>query len=294
ETLMPMLIEGRRAYLRDRWRRLDLAVALLTLLCGAFFLFRRVVHHVDTVVEDVDVPILCLRFALQPIRMISTASMVVRARMLHQEVLTERLEETAFVDPRRPCALESVLSLDLAAELRDLLPSYLKCLDWQLAYSPKVHGTSMNTFYRQQDGPNILVVRDAHGGLFGGFATEPWKPQEVKPSSLQHGLSIRRQVTRPQRSKTKACERPQEAQVLRLFRTHCARRSVRQLRGPQDQADQPSRGWMFIGLCLQGIESFNGATPRCWAWGAPWLSAMTSCAVAPLTARSLGPLRCLL
>ncbi|CAE8603723.1 unnamed protein product, partial [Polarella glacialis] len=131
-------------------RRLDLAVALLTLLCGAFFLFRRVVHHVDTVVEDVDVPILCLRFALQPIRMISTASMVVRARMLHQEVLTERLEETAFVDPRRPCALESVLSLDLAAELRDLLPSYLKCLDWQLAYSPKVHGTSMNTFYRQQ------------------------------------------------------------------------------------------------------------------------------------------------
>ncbi|CAE8660308.1 unnamed protein product, partial [Polarella glacialis] len=118
-----------------------------------------------------------LRFALQPIRMISTASMVVRARMLHQEVLTERLEETASVDPRRPCALESVLSLDLAAELRDLLPSYLKCLDWQLAYSPKVHGTSMNTFYRQQDGPNILVVRDAHGGLFGGFATEPWKPQ---------------------------------------------------------------------------------------------------------------------
>ena len=26
-------------------------------------------------------------------------------------------------------------------------------------------------------GPNILVVRDAHGGLFGGFAAEPWRPE---------------------------------------------------------------------------------------------------------------------
>eukprot|EP00931_Biecheleriopsis_adriatica_P109790 TRINITY_DN84045_c0_g1_i1.p1 TRINITY_DN84045_c0_g1~~TRINITY_DN84045_c0_g1_i1.p1 ORF type:complete len:337 (+),score=62.73 TRINITY_DN84045_c0_g1_i1:93-1103(+) len=177
ETLMALRLGGTQLLLRDCWRKLDAAVALLTLLCGVFFLFRRALKQVDEVVEEIDVPVLCIRFALQPIRMISTASMVVRAHRMVQSMPTTS-EVLPKVDPRRPCEnLTPMLSAEVAAELRECLPTYLKFRDWQLAYSPRVHGTSMNTFYRQQVGPNILVVRDASGGLFGGFTTEAWRPQ---------------------------------------------------------------------------------------------------------------------
>jgi len=175
ETLMPMLALGARRYLRDRWRFLDVAVACLTLVCGVFFMFRRAIHHAGDLVEDIDVPILALRFALQPLRMVSTASMVVRAR---RRVHVKRDEPPPIVDPRRPSALlRSALTVEMAAELRDFLPSYLRFNEWTLVYSPQLHGTSINTFYRQQIGPNLLVVQDAQGGIFGGFATETWRPQ---------------------------------------------------------------------------------------------------------------------
>jgi hypothetical protein len=65
----------------------------------------------------------------------------------------------------------------LASEIRELLPTHLLCADWHLAYSPRVHSASIQTFYRNQIGPNLIVVRDAHGGVFGGFVTQPWRPE---------------------------------------------------------------------------------------------------------------------
>lgn len=177
ETLGPLRVLGVRLFLQDRWRLLDAAVAALTLLCGFFFLFRRVVHHVEDVVEDIDVPMLGMRFALQPIRILSTASMVVRARRRQMSQGIELPRAPPVRDPRRPAAVESALTPELASEIRELLPVTLRFLDWELIYCPSVHGTSLQTFYRQQVGPNILVVRDAHGGLFGGFAAEPWRPE---------------------------------------------------------------------------------------------------------------------
>lgn len=169
---------SRRVFFQDGWRILDAVVAGLTLMCGAFFFFRRLCHNVGQVVQDVDVPMLGLRFAMQPIRMFSTASMVVRAHRLHQAARPPLLQ-AFFQDPRHPegVSLGSMLTPRQASNIRELLPAHLRFEQWHLAYSPKVHGTSLNTFYRQQAGPNILVVRDAHGGLFGGFASEPWRPQ---------------------------------------------------------------------------------------------------------------------
>lgn len=177
ETFTSLKTMGCRIVLRSRWRFLDAVVASLTVVCGIFFVLRRVLQRAEDVVEEIDVPMLALRFALQPIRMISTASMVVRAHR-KRRAARETPKPLPVLDPRLPCAelKQSALSPALAAQIRDMLPAHLRFSSWQLAYAPGVHGTSLNTFYRQQAGPNVVVVQDAQGGLFGGFAAEPWRP----------------------------------------------------------------------------------------------------------------------
>lgn len=178
ETLVLMRVMGLHHFFKNGWRILDAFVATLTLLCGFFFLLRRTVRQVQDVVEDIDVPMLCIRFSLQPVRMLSTASMVVRAHRLHVAAQKAAEPKPYFEDPRSPTAANgSPLSPALASQIRELLPVYLRFQEWQLVYTPRVHGTSLQTFYRKQAGPNVLVVQDAHGGLFGGFATESWRPQ---------------------------------------------------------------------------------------------------------------------
>lgn len=178
ETLVMCRLQ-RWAILRDGWRILDAAIACLTLVCCFFFVFRRAYSEIETVLDDLDVPMLVLRFALQPVRMLSTATMVVRAHRLHQAGRQPMTHSKALVDPRHPesIPLGSALTPSQASALHEFLPTHLRFRQWRLAYSPKVHGTSLSTFYRHQDGPNVLVVRDAQGGLFGGFASEPWRPQ---------------------------------------------------------------------------------------------------------------------
>merc|ERR1712224_790935 len=125
---------------------LDAVVAGLTLLCGVFFLLRRLVHHVGDELEDIDVPILAIRFALQPVRLASTATMVVRARQ--QRKHQQPIEPVAYVrDPRRACPLlqRPVLTAELAVQIQEALPVRLRYSDWRLAYAPGVHGTSFKT-----------------------------------------------------------------------------------------------------------------------------------------------------
>lgn len=48
---------------------------------------------------------------------------------------------------------------------------------WRLVYSPRVHGLSLKTFYRRlenEQGPNLLLIQDHRGNVFGGFASVPW------------------------------------------------------------------------------------------------------------------------
>merc|ERR1719215_364047 len=102
--------------------------------------------------------------------------MVVRAHRINQVLLEE--VPLQLIDPRLPAEglVQSVLSPGMAAQIREMLPIHLRFSQWELAYTPGVHGVSLRTFYQQQEGPNIIVVRDAHGGIFGGFATNPWRP----------------------------------------------------------------------------------------------------------------------
>lgn len=79
-------------------------------------------------------------------------------------------------DVERPLLREA-----MAALLSDYLPVVLRVagnVEWRLAYTPKVHGVSIQTFYRMlgTDATTVLIVRDSTGNVFGGFGTQPWTP----------------------------------------------------------------------------------------------------------------------
>ena len=73
------------------------------------------------------------------------------------------------------CILEGELRVQLTAQL----PPALALRDWHLRYSTECHGCSLRTMYQRcahAAAPTILVVLDAQGARFGGFATERWAP----------------------------------------------------------------------------------------------------------------------
>eukprot|EP00418_Pyrodinium_bahamense_P007085 CAMPEP_0179023476 /NCGR_PEP_ID=MMETSP0796-20121207/6949_1 /TAXON_ID=73915 /ORGANISM="Pyrodinium bahamense, Strain pbaha01" /LENGTH=430 /DNA_ID=CAMNT_0020719387 /DNA_START=93 /DNA_END=1385 /DNA_ORIENTATION=+ len=72
-----------------------------------------------------------------------------------------------------------LLTQSRMAQLRPFLPvvtRFASC--WQLIYSPRVHGVSLGTFFRQCQawpGETLLLVEDASGTVFGGFASHTWQ-----------------------------------------------------------------------------------------------------------------------
>jgi len=70
-----------------------------------------------------------------------------------------------------------VLPLAALCPLRAALPVRLRQHDWRLAFSTDQHGCSLQTLYRRlaSRGPSLLVVLDADGSVFGGFASESWR-----------------------------------------------------------------------------------------------------------------------
>ncbi|EOD24758.1 hypothetical protein EMIHUDRAFT_238357 [Emiliania huxleyi CCMP1516] len=73
--------------------------------------------------------------------------------------------------------LHTVLPLAALCPLRAALPVRLRQHDWRLAFSTDQHGCSLQTLYRRlaSRGPSLLVVLDADGSVFGGFASESWR-----------------------------------------------------------------------------------------------------------------------
>jgi hypothetical protein len=68
---------------------------------------------------------------------------------------------------------------ELIADVRELLPIEYRFHKWRLVYSPKVHGISLSTFYRNAEtteSPSIILITDGKRDcLFGGFCISPWK-----------------------------------------------------------------------------------------------------------------------
>ena len=77
-----------------------------------------------------------------------------------------------------------LLSKALAEEIRLLVPPRLQLCDrWELAYSLDQNGSTLSTLYslcdnyRGKRGGFVVVIRDAGGGIFGAYLSEPPKPQ---------------------------------------------------------------------------------------------------------------------
>jgi hypothetical protein len=80
---------------------------------------------------------------------------------LHQPVLAQR---SAILTPHQAALLEAVL------------PRGLRDMEWSLAYSLALHGASVDTLLvrAREHQHSLLVLKDAAGAVFGGFAAEPW------------------------------------------------------------------------------------------------------------------------
>ena len=71
---------------------------------------------------------------------------------------------------------EPLLNERLRSRLCRVLPVRHCMHNWQLAFSTRVHGFSLNAFLRNCEdiGPNIVIVQTMDFELFGGFSAEPW------------------------------------------------------------------------------------------------------------------------
>ena len=80
----------------------------------------------------------------------------------------------------------SVLSSEVLLFLRSAIPLRHRPCDWALLYSTEQHGCSLRTAYSRLagSGPSLLIVRDAGGQIFGGFASDSWR---VSPSYFGNG-----------------------------------------------------------------------------------------------------------
>mmetsp|Transcript_60140 Transcript_60140/g.130431 ORF Transcript_60140/g.130431 Transcript_60140/m.130431 type:complete len:368 (-) Transcript_60140:103-1206(-) len=75
-----------------------------------------------------------------------------------------------------------LLAKSLAECIFDYLPVSVRvpgATEWVLSYTPKVHGVSLTTMFRNvgKHSKTVLVVQDSQEYIFGGFAPEPWEPQ---------------------------------------------------------------------------------------------------------------------
>jgi len=73
----------------------------------------------------------------------------------------------------------TLLTRQLAEALIDYLPVCCRSIgavEWVLKYTPKAHGTSLSTLYRNVNGTDqtVVLVRDANNHVFGGFAPACW------------------------------------------------------------------------------------------------------------------------
>lgn len=87
-----------------------------------------------------------------------------------------------YVSLRPGEVAQTMLTQALAQSLVDFLPVQLRlpgAVEWILKYTPKAHGVSLSTLYRQvaASEKTVLMVRDAEEHVFGGFVPVPWAPK---------------------------------------------------------------------------------------------------------------------
>jgi len=80
-----------------------------------------------------------------------------------------------------PDIASELLTPDRLTKLHADLPRKLKSRKMELLYCSDEHGFSSKTLFRQarEMGPAVLVIQDQTGCVFGGFASEYWRPEKT-------------------------------------------------------------------------------------------------------------------
>lgn len=70
----------------------------------------------------------------------------------------------------------------MAECIAEYLPVHLRlpgAVEWVLRYSPKAHGVSLATLYRNLEDyqTSVIVLQDTQEHVFGGFAPAAWEPK---------------------------------------------------------------------------------------------------------------------
>jgi len=84
--------------------------------------------------------------------------------------------------PLRPEGVErTLLTQPMAQHISEYLPLGLRLpgvVEWVLRYTPKKHGVSLATLYRNLEDSErtLLIARDTDDHVLGGFAPEAWRP----------------------------------------------------------------------------------------------------------------------
>jgi len=175
ETFISFWLAGWKAVLRDCWYALDAIIVMLTLFHWGLFLGSRLFTAVS-VMENINELVFSLRFILQPCRVLAAVSMVRRVHEMQTSVQDIQFDNLRTV-PESPLETPqgSILTADMRDEISDHLPTWCRFREWRLAYSPRIHGASMQSFYHAQAGgtANVVILQDALGSILGGFSTEP-------------------------------------------------------------------------------------------------------------------------
>lgn len=98
------------------------------------------------------------------------------------DVKSRRKRTPILVNVRPPLILgdSSILGPNCRSELHKIvenLPVRFVSHDWELVYTTMRDGTSLQTLYTKVQGvyPNVIIVRDSHGHIFGCFTPTAWK-----------------------------------------------------------------------------------------------------------------------
>jgi len=71
----------------------------------------------------------------------------------------------------------AIIDKNKFAQIMRCVPGYFRLQEWELVYSPIVHGTNLKVLYRNMAnrGPNIVIIKDENDCIFGCYATQEWK-----------------------------------------------------------------------------------------------------------------------
>lgn len=102
EVVSALAVRGGSACCRDRWFLVDLSTVLLTALAWGLSWWRQVRWSTGDQAEEADLPLLALRFALQPCRIFAAASMACQVQSMQDgnlDIDFDMLKNTVSLTP---------------------------------------------------------------------------------------------------------------------------------------------------------------------------------------------------